>query len=178
MCQRASKSRLRTWSSTTPAGSSFLGSSDFPKPLVDEIDRSDPAGMLLPNYLKADPKRGYDWEKGSEAAKNVGTVLASDHDRLSAKLNATLKGKTILNLSGGADKLVPYSCGQIFFDYLRGAISPGGWWANNGIVFDDRVFEGVGHETAPAMAEAAVTFIGVVLAGEFGGKGVVKKSRI
>lgn len=142
------------------------------------MDNSDPAGMLLPNYLKADPNRGYDWEKGSEAAKNVGKVLASDHDRLSKKLNATLKGKVILNLSGGADKLVPYACGEIFFNYLRTAISPGGWWANNGVVFDDRIFESVGHEMTPAMAEAAVTFVSDVLAGEVGGKGGVKASKI
>lgn len=145
---------------------------------MDEMDNSDPAGALLPNYLKADPQRGYDWEKGSEAVKNVGSVLASDYSRLSKKLNATLRRKIILNLSGGADKLVPYSCGEIFFDYLRKAIGPGGWWANNRVVFDDRVFEGVGHETTPAMAEAAVTFISDVLAGDIGGKGSVKASRM
>jgi len=145
---------------------------------MDEIERSDPAGCLLPSYLKGDPKRGYDWESSSEAASDLSKVLPTDHTRLSAKLDATLKGKAILNLSGGADKLVPYGCGRAFYDYLKGAIGPGGWWANNGIVFDDRIFDGVGHSVSPAMIDTAVEFIGQFLAGDVGNKAGAGSSRI
>jgi len=178
MCQRASKTRLKSWNATKPAGSSFLGSPDFPRTLLGEMERSDPAGHLLPSYLKADPKRGYDWETGSDEGRNLNKVLPTDYARLSSKLDATLKGKAILNLSGGADKLVPYGCGRVFFDYLKGAVGPGGWWTNNGVVFDDRRFDGIGHNVSPAMADAAVEFIGKVLSGEIGGKANAKASRI
>ncbi len=177
MCQRASKSRLASWNGSSPTGTSFLGSTDFPSALIKALEKSDPASALLPNYLKADPvRRGYDWEV---SAKTAGVkVLSNDYDRLRANLNKSLKGKVILNLSGGADKLVPYACGETFFRFLREASGPGGWWQTNDFVFDDRIFEGVGHETTPAMAEAAVTFIGDVLAGKVGNAGSVKGGKI
>jgi len=176
MCQRASKSRLASWNSSSPPGTSFLGSTDFPSALIKTLEKSDPASVLLPNYLKANPtKRGYDWEV-NEQITDV-KVLSSDYDRLVERLNNSLKGKVILNLSGGADKLVPYACGETFFRFLREASEPDGWWKENEFIFDDRIFEGVGHEITPEMAGTAVTFIGDVLAGKVG-KVSVKSSRI
>ena len=178
MCQRASKSRLASWNSSSPPGTSFLGSTDFPSALIKALEKSDPASALLPNYLKADPaRRGRDWEVIAKATDVK--VLSSDYDRLAENLNKSLKGKVILNLSGGADKLVPYACGETFFRFLREASKPGGgWWQENEFIFDDRIFEGVGHEITPEMAEVAVTFIGDVLASKIGKAGNVKSSKI
>ena len=177
MCQRASKSRLASWQSSSPPGTSFLGSTDFPSALIKTVEKSDPASALLPNYLKADPlRRGYDWEVNAKVTDVK--VFSSDYDRLVEKLNKSLRGKAILNLSGGADKLVPYACGETFFTFLREASRHGGWWQDNEFIFDDRTFEGVGHEVTPKMIEVSVTFIGDVLASEIGKAGSVKSSKI
>ena len=147
-------------------------------PTFKALEKSDPASALLPNYLKADPaRRGYDG--GVNAKVTDLKVLSNDHDRLAACLNKSLKGKVILNLSGGADTLVPYACGETCFRYLRVASGPGGGWRQeNDFVFDDRIFEGVGHEVTSEMAEAAVTFIGDVLAGKIVNAGGVKSTKI
>jgi hypothetical protein len=65
-----------------------------------------------------------------------------------------------------------------FFRFLREASRQGGWWQDNEFNFDDRIFEGVGHEMTPEMAEVAVTFIGDVLASKIGKAGSVKNSKI
>jgi hypothetical protein len=141
--------------------------------LIKALEKSDPASALLPNYLKADPtKRGYDWEANAKATEVK--VLSSDYDRLAEGLNKSFKGKVILNLSGGEDKLVPYACGETFYRFLREASGPDGWWQKNEFIFDDRIFEGVGHEITPEMSETAVAFIGDMLAGKIRKAGSVK----
>ncbi|KAF2435400.1 hypothetical protein EJ08DRAFT_604289 [Tothia fuscella] len=162
MCQRAEKSRLKTW------GSNFIGSPDFPPALVNAIVVSDPAGLLLPFEYKA--PRNLQADEILEPTSNA----KAQHAKV---LDVTLKNKNILNLSGGADKLVPYSMSEPFLRFLKRAISPEGWWGDNGLVLDDRIFEGVGHESTPAMNAAAVSFITDALAGDVGRKGV-RESRI
>lgn len=162
MCQRAEKSRLKSW------GPNFIGSPDFPPALVDAVGVSDPAGLLLPNELKAPRSVG--------AAESLDPTLSAQVQTAKV-LDGSLKNKTILNLSGGADKLVPYAMSETFLRFLKRAIGPGGWWKDNGLVLDDRVFEGVGHESTPAMNAAAVAFIGDALAGDIGRRGV-RESRI
>jgi hypothetical protein len=86
-----------------------------------------------------------------------------------------------MNLSGGADKLVPYAQSETFMKFLKGAIDPEhGWWKNNGVVLDDRIYDGIGHECTLEMADAASQFISDVLAGEATPKrtGTAKKSKI
>jgi hypothetical protein len=162
MCQRAEKSKLKTW------GPSFVGSTDFPPALVQAISEYDPAGLLLPTNLKAPQpiSAGQSLDPSPGVQKQTSEVL----DKILAQ-------KVILNLSGGADKLVPYSCSAPFLSFLKRAIGPEGWWKDNGLVLDDRIFEGVGHECTEKMQDAAVSFIGDVLAGNVGRKGV-RESRI
>ena len=65
-----------------------------------------------------------------------------------------LKGKKVLCLSGGADKLVPYECNRRFLEELKGV---------EGVELVDRVFEGVGHECTPTMIEELAQWVrGVV----------------
>jgi hypothetical protein len=162
MCQRAEKSRLKTW------GPKFLGSPDFPPALIQAISQYDPAGLLLPSNLKA--------PNSVTAGQNL-DPSPQTQEQTSQVLNKILAHKVILNLSGGADKLVPYACSAPFLTFLKSAISPEGWWKDNGLVLDDRIFEGVGHECTEKMQDAAVSFIGDVLAGEVGRRGV-RESRI
>jgi pimeloyl-ACP methyl ester carboxylesterase len=161
MLQRAEKSRRKTF------GPKFLGSSDFPAALIASVDTSDPAGLFLPANLKGP----------SAVSVGIASVIPSSSVQASttAILTSTLQNKKILLQSGGADKLVPYACGEPFLRFLKAAI--GGWWKNNGLVLDDRVYEGVGHETTPRMAKEAVEWIGDVLAGDIR-VGGVKESRI
>lgn len=162
MCQRAEKSRLKTW------GPSFLGSPDFPPALIEACAKYDPAGLLLPHELKA---------PNVLAKDNVLEPVPSEKITTTRKLNEILANKNILNLSGGADKLVPYAMSEPFLRFMKKAIGPDGWWTENGLVLDDRIFNGVGHEATPAMVKASVEFIGDVLAGEVGRRGV-RESRI
>lgn len=53
-----------------------------------------------------------------------------------------LKGKRVLCLSGGADKLVPYECSKSFIEALDKV---------EGVDIASHVFDGVGHECTPEM---------------------------
>ncbi|KAE9964100.1 hypothetical protein BLS_008648 [Venturia inaequalis] len=161
MLQRAEKSKRKT------VAAGFLGSADFPAALIAAVDDFDPAGIFLPKELKGPNVVG----AGIASVVPSSSVQASTASLLSEKL----QNKKILLQSGGADKLVPYTCGETFLRFLKTAA--GSWWKNNGLVLDDRVYEGVGHETTPQMAKEAVEWIGDVLAGDvrIGG---VKESRI
>ena len=55
-----------------------------------------------------------------------------------------LKGKRVLCLSGGADKLVPYECSKEFIEALANV---------TGVDVVSRVFDGVGHECTPEMID-------------------------
>ncbi|KAL1627344.1 hypothetical protein SLS54_002268 [Diplodia seriata] len=138
MVQRAEKSKLQTWTSSDPPGSRFIGSADFPQALVDAVSLYDPAGLLM---------RGI---------ANPEAPTASEKQELGAKLKSRLRGKRILNLSGGADKLVPYTCGEQFLNFLKTSVKED---SALGLELEDLIFNDVGHETTPAMAERAVNFI-------------------
>ncbi|MCJ1341536.1 hypothetical protein MMC09_006832 [Bachmanniomyces sp. S44760] len=147
MSDRARLSKLQTWTRDGPPGSRFVGSKDFPKGLVEVVERYDPAGLLL----------------GDVHSRNEDTYRQrpSEHvlNRLLPLMRNTLQNKRILNLSGGADKLVPYKCGEQFIAWLKRAIGPGGWFADGGVVLEDVIFEGVGHAMSPDMAKEAIRFI-------------------
>lgn len=161
MLQRAEKSRRKTF------GPAFLGSSDYPAALIAAVDNSDPAGLFLPK----------EWKGPNVVSAAIASIVptASVQASTASILNSTLQNKRILLQSGGADKLVPYACGEPFLRFLKTAT--GSWWKNNGLVLDDRVYEGVGHETTPLMAKEAMEWIGDVLAGDIRVAGV-KESRI
>ena len=142
MAHRAAKSKLKTWTSTSPPGASFLGSEDFPHALIDAVARYDPAGLLLPGideHFKP-PKEELRRFKG----------LVQQH----------LDGKRILNLSGGADKLVPYAVGEPFLKALQKTIQED---RELSVEFEDVFFDGIGHTMSPPMADKAVHWICDVL---------------
>lgn len=149
MLQRAGKSKLKSFQEGGAAG--FLGSSDFPRALMEEINTADPAGMLLPVCLQA-------------PASGDATVPDDETESLKRRLSYTLKGKRIFTLSGGADKLVPYACGDVFYRFLKTAIST--WWKDGDCQFKDTIYDGVGHETTPTMAKDAVEYLAQILAAE------------
>lgn len=164
MSQRARKTKLESW--TSSKGRDFVGSKDFPKGLVEAVDKYDPAGLLL---------------------GELDTFTAEDrsHDpseaeitRIKPILRDTLGGKRILCLSGGADKLVPYSQSVPFLDWLKNAIKKDAWAGDLNIVLEDIVDEEAGHAYSPKMQAEAVRFITETLAGEGGLRTGSRSSKI
>ncbi|KAI4150743.1 MAG: hypothetical protein LQ340_003920 [Diploschistes diacapsis] len=147
MKDRARLSKLKTWTETSPPGSGFVGSADFPKHLVDAVDAYDPAGVFL-GPIAGRTDETYTREPTAEEKQKLIPLMAEK-----------LCGKRILNLAGGADKLVPYAQGAPFLQWLKRAIATDGWFKNNDIVLKDMVFDGVGHAMTPAMVKEAVSFM-------------------
>ncbi|KAF2841992.1 hypothetical protein M501DRAFT_374938 [Patellaria atrata CBS 101060] len=150
MLHRASKSRLKSWTTAHPPGSHFLGSPSFPPPLVSAVRSSDPAALLM----------GTEWVGHSppNTPPTSPGLWQPSQTQPSSPPQPSLANKKILALSGGADKLVPRACSAPFHAWLRDAADA------RGFEFTDVVFEGVGHETTPAMAERAVEWVCGVLA--------------
>ncbi|KAF2148666.1 alpha/beta-hydrolase [Myriangium duriaei CBS 260.36] len=156
MTDRAAKSKLPSWVSSDPPGRSFLGSVDFPRPLVEEVERWDPAGLLLGEL---DTVTGDEWRhEPSEGERK----------RLLPVMREKLAGKRVLCLSGGKDKLVPYACSEPFLTWLKRAVGKGGWFEEGGVRVEDVVDPGAGHEYSQMMREEAVRFICEVLSEEQG----------
>ncbi|KAL9122064.1 MAG: hypothetical protein Q9187_001378 [Circinaria calcarea] len=147
MSDRARLSKRKTWTKSDPPGATFLDSTDFPDSLVKAVEKYDPAGLLL-DKVSARSNENYGRRPSEEEKK-----------RLMPLMRSTLQGKRILNLSGKVDKLVPYKCGELFIKWLENATAPNGWFCDGGLVFEDIVFEGVGHEMSPAMLTEALRFI-------------------
>ena len=160
MADRARLSKLPTYSTSSPPGSSFIGSKDFPPGLVEAVSKWDPAGLAMAAIGKT---AGKDELKDSDGGEKVRMLMEQ-----------TLGGKRILCLSGGADKLVPYHCGEGYLKWLNSAISSGGWF-EGGLHLEDKVFEGVGHEVPQSMVIEAVRFVGDTLELEGIEKGEVGK---
>ena len=147
MSDRARLSKLATWVTSNPPGSSFLGSKDFPLDLVEAVEKYDPAGLFLGEIMSRD----------DDVYDRIPT--ASEQERLLPLMRKSLQGKRILNLAGGADPLVPYRCGMPFLQWLKNATSSNGWFSDGGVVFEDIVFDGVNHVMSPEMVQEAHRFL-------------------
>jgi len=153
MSNRARLSKLKTWTDTSPPGSKFLGSADFPDSLVQAVEMYDPTGLCL--GTEPHTKASYDQDPSPD-----------ERGRLIPLLKRSLGGKRILNLAGGADKLVPYKHSEPFMKWLKRAVSPHGWFKDGGVFVEDIVFDGVGHEMSPGMLKEALRFIEESLEGD------------
>ncbi|KAI1939887.1 hypothetical protein LOZ66_002319 [Ophidiomyces ophidiicola] len=157
MSDRARLSKLTSWKAGDTPGSQFLGSEHFPPNLVDMTNIWDPAGLLfgqmkdaaLSTPIRLGPVR----DPTDKEIKDLIPIMTR-----------CLAGKSILNIAGGSDKLVPYSRGEPFLTWLKRAIAPGGWFAEGKVTLEDVVFEGAGHEVTPAMMKEAIRFISETLA--------------
>jgi pimeloyl-ACP methyl ester carboxylesterase len=135
MSDRAEKSKLPSWCQTSPPGTSFLGSEDFPPALLDVAKKWDPACYMLEQYTDGDDESGL-------------------QERFNAKVRSLLSGKRILIQSGEVDKLVPYECGEQFYKSLHAAAEN-----EKDISVENIVYRDVGHAVSPEMADKAVEWI-------------------
>ena len=67
-------------------------------------------------------------------------------------LKEVWKGKRLLALSGGADKLVPYACSEPFLAEVKGAV----WRGELELDVKDVVYEGIGHDCTTEMVRELV----------------------
>lgn len=152
MTDRAIRGKLPSCTASDPPGRDFLGSRDFPSPLLEEIRRRDPAGVLLgeldgPSTHEAEP---------SEAEKT----------RLRPIMREKLAGKKLLVLSGGKDRLVPYQQSEPFLAWLKRALDKdGGWFADCGAELEDILDPEARHEFSSMMRTEAERWLCEVMAG-------------
>lgn len=147
MGDRARLSKLKSW--THDQGNSFFGSSDFPQGLVDAVHRYDPAGLLWGQLSR----------KARQGQEHLHEVTEEDKTTLIPIMVRTLGNKRILNISGGKDKLVPYHASKPWLDWVEKAIGKGGWFEGGGLVLEDVVIEGCGHEVPHVMVPYMVRFV-------------------
>lgn len=154
MTDRARLSKRVSYIKSDPPGSTFLESKDFPRGLVNAVARYDPAGLFFGKILKISPERASNPE-----GNRYNDLNAREIDAIRPIIKRTLYGKRILNLSGGADKLVPYAMAKPFLDWLKGITMPGGAFSDSGLLLEDIIIDGVGHEVPPSMVEHMQRFI-------------------
>ncbi|KAK2729591.1 hypothetical protein CKAH01_02565 [Colletotrichum kahawae] len=159
MSDRAQRSKLATFSEED-AGASFLGSRDFPPDLVAACLRHDPKGILF----------------GTGPVPTASVVPeAAEQQRLRGLLDARVRGKKFLVCSGGDDRLVPYAKAKPFVDFFQEATRT--WYADGGVVFENIVYEGVGHAFSEGMIEDSCRFLLDVVNGA-AEKGAESRSKI
>ena len=127
-------------------GPKFLGSSYFPEGLVEAVRRNDPAGQLL-GFGSTREERFYR------------DPISDEKEAMLPLLHNSFRGKRILNMSGAADKLVPYRCSEPFLKWLQRAISPNGWFSDLNLTLVDVSFDGVGHAMSADMAKMLDQFV-------------------
>ena len=128
MKDRARLSKLKTWTSSDPPGSEFMGSTDFPKSLVEALDKYDPAALLMAEMNITDENYTRD-------------PTDNEKTKLMPLMREHLQGKRILNMAGGADKLVPYKMSEPFLKWLKKAIGPNGWFTGRDVHLEDKVYD-------------------------------------
>jgi pimeloyl-ACP methyl ester carboxylesterase len=147
LTDRACLSKRKTYTESTPPGSAFLGSPDFPHALQDAIAQYDPAGLLLPGMFNP---------VGEDAQPDEAKL-----ERCKKLLRERLQGKQILNLSGRDDKLVPYAVGEPFLKVFKKVLAED---PSLNIAFEDVLFDGVGHAFPKPMADKAADWLCDILA--------------
>ena len=160
MRDRARLSRLESY--TKDNGESFVGSADYPEALRGMVRSWDPVGVVFGTVAEvgAQGQQGKSKRSGKEADVPVTDDV---RDALSPVFARTLADKRVQCLSGGADKLVPYAMGEPFLRWLKREISPGGAFEGSGVVLEDLVFEGVGHDVPPSMVGEMLKFVNETL---------------
>ncbi|KAF2718748.1 hypothetical protein K431DRAFT_230145 [Polychaeton citri CBS 116435] len=154
MTDRAARSSISTYTSTNPPGRDFLGSKDFPANLMDAVHRYDPAGLLVGQF-------------STIGKSDIAPQPPDDRvQQFSTLLKHHLGGKTILNLAGAKDRLVPHAQSEPFLNWLSNATKPGGWCQDSGIRLSCIVDDNGLHEFSASLRKEAEDWLCRVLADE------------
>lgn len=143
MTDRARLSKRKSY--TVDGGATFHGSPDFPQALIDAIAVWDPRGILFnTSPIPTDPPV---------------PLGPSEAGRYMEILDDRVRDKSVLVLSGAADKLVPYKFTAPFIKFLEEAVNPGGWWEEGALKLRNVVYEGVGHQMSGEMVLECVRWV-------------------
>ncbi|RKF81230.1 putative alpha beta hydrolase fold-containing protein [Golovinomyces cichoracearum] len=121
------------------AGPNFLGSPDFPKSLMEVVQKRDPRGIFF----------GF-----QEVALDQSDA---DKKKLRDVLDSKLRNKRILLCSGKNDNLVPYRCAEAFLAFLKNASTR--WYSDGNFHIEDRIYPGIGHTFSDDMLRDTVQFV-------------------
>lgn len=155
MTDRAIRAPLASCMNSNPPGRDFLGSKDFPKSLIEAVEKYDPAGILLGEL---DTVTGED---------HLDPPSDSEKQRLREIMGERLAGKKILCLSGAKDRLVPYAQGEPFLTWLKKALDKrDGWFNDHDTELEDIVDPHGRHEFSAPMMREAERWLCDLLAGE------------
>ena len=143
MTDRARLTKLDSYQQSSHHGDTFLGSKHFPRTLVTAVERHDPASMtLVAGPLDSTARDFFAREPNQVERENLRPFMYK-----------TLKGKRLLNMSGGKDKLVPYRCSQPYVTWLENSMSSSGWLSDCGFTMENMIFDEVGHNMTADMAK-------------------------
>ncbi|KAK3681834.1 hypothetical protein LTR37_020838 [Vermiconidia calcicola] len=143
MTDRAIRSKVSSAMSSEPPGRYFAGSTDFPPPLLEAIERYDPAGLLLGEL---------DIVTGDD---HLHQPSGPEKNRL-RPIMKRLTGKKIICLSAGNDKLVPYAQSEPFLTWFKRAVDKdSGWFNDQDVEFEDIVDPNARHEFSGLMRKEA-----------------------
>ena len=136
-----------------------MGSRDFPESLINACKKYDPRGILF----------------GSGAIASAPTATV-EQGRVRPLLDARIRGKRFQVLSGGADKLVPYTAAKPFLDFLKDAVAM--WYQDGGVYVEDNVYSDAGHEFSAQMMQDAVRFVVDTVSAATDGSDTVASAKI
>lgn len=151
MYERARSNGRKSWHETQ--GRTFVGSSDFPPGLMTAVQRSDPAGVLF-NMI---PRGAVD--QLDDRVHHCSDHVVAGNKALMTLSSRHLRGKRILNLSGGADRLVPYNASKPFLDRIKEMVNQSSVEDQDNLCLVDTIVPGVKHQVCPAMVEYAEKFL-------------------
>jgi pimeloyl-ACP methyl ester carboxylesterase len=160
LTDRARLSKIPDYVGSSPPGKDLLGSESFPNALVQAIAKFDAAQRIM----------------GASYSATKGLPSMAEIKKLRAFYNEHLARKSLLVVSGGADKMAPYSRSEPVIEFLKKAIdSKTGWWKDGGMELRNVVFQGVKHELTLDMVAEAVGFIVQSVAG---GSGTIRNLKL
>ncbi|RMI97187.1 hypothetical protein CDV36_016249 [Fusarium kuroshium] len=145
LTDRARLSKLPSFADTTPPGDKFIGSRDFPASLATVLRDVDAAQRIMGSAY------GTSRREVSEAeAQQLRKCIMSERPR----------GKRLLVVSGGADRMAPYKLTSPVMEFLQRAVGENSSQRHDGgLVMKTVVVPNVQHELMMEMVYEAVNFV-------------------
>ncbi|KAH8650758.1 hypothetical protein BGZ61DRAFT_375485 [Ilyonectria robusta] len=144
LTDRARLSNLPSYADTTPPGDKFIGSRDFPGTLAIALRDIDAAQRIMSLAYGASGR-----EPSEAEAQQVRKSIISER----------LRGKRLLVVSGGADKMAPYKLTSPVMEFLLQMVGDNSSRRHDSeLVMKTVVIPNVQHELTMEMVHEAVNF--------------------
>ncbi|KAJ3546052.1 hypothetical protein NM208_g2203 [Fusarium decemcellulare] len=144
LTDRARLSKLPSYTNTTPPGDKFIGSQDFPRTLAIALRDIDATQRIMSSAYGT--------------SRRV-TLEAEDQQMRKSVMPERLRGKRLLVVSGGADKMAPYKLTSPVMEFLQHTMGENSNRRHDGgLVMKSVVIPNVQHELTMEMVHEAVSF--------------------